>query len=138
MIFSDRLFFCGLLNYCSTKPYTVRVPAYPLSTKAPKRLSKKGVETAGKEKSLLRKMAANRLVWRRGRDSNPREIALKLISSQPRYDHFDTSPCIILVHRPCVEVKAKCRKTVEIDKTLNFQSPANPQKLKDFWQYQGP
>ena len=31
--------------------------------------------------------------WRRGWDSNPREIALKLISSQPRYDHFDTSPC---------------------------------------------
>ena len=34
--------------------------------------------------------------WRRGRDSNPREIALKLISSQPRYDRFDTSPYIIL------------------------------------------
>ena len=32
--------------------------------------------------------------WRRGRDSNPREIALKLISSQPRYDRFDTSPYI--------------------------------------------
>ncbi len=29
--------------------------------------------------------------WRRGRDSNPRVIAHKLISSQPRYDHFDTS-----------------------------------------------
>ena len=29
--------------------------------------------------------------WRRGRDSNPRGIAPKLISSQPRYDHFDTS-----------------------------------------------
>ena len=33
-------------------------------------------------------------VWRRGRDSNPRGIAPKLISSQPRYDHFDTSPCL--------------------------------------------
>ena len=30
--------------------------------------------------------------WRRGRDSNPRAISRKLISSQPRYDHFDTSP----------------------------------------------
>ncbi len=29
--------------------------------------------------------------WRSGRDSNPREISLKLISSQPRYDHFDTA-----------------------------------------------
>ena len=32
--------------------------------------------------------------WRRVRDSNPRGIAPKLISSQPRYDHFDNSPCI--------------------------------------------
>ena len=31
------------------------------------------------------------LFWRRGRDSNPRVLAHKLISSQPRYDHFDTS-----------------------------------------------
>ena len=33
--------------------------------------------------------------WRRGRDSNPRAIARKLISSQPRYDHFDTPPYIV-------------------------------------------
>ena len=31
-------------------------------------------------------------IWRRGWDSNPRALARKLISSQPRYDHFDTSP----------------------------------------------
>ena len=31
------------------------------------------------------------LFWRSGRDSNPRGIAPKLISSQPRYDHFDTA-----------------------------------------------
>ena len=30
--------------------------------------------------------------WRRRWDSNPRAVAGKLISSQPRYDHFDTSP----------------------------------------------
>ena len=30
--------------------------------------------------------------WRRGWDSNPRAPEDKLISSQPRYDHFDTSP----------------------------------------------
>ena len=35
-------------------------------------------------------------VWRRGWDSNPCAIARKLISSQPRYDHFDTSPCIFI------------------------------------------
>ena len=33
---------------------------------------------------------SGRLFWRSGRDSNPRAIARKLISSQPRYDHFDT------------------------------------------------
>ena len=32
------------------------------------------------------------LRWRRGRDSNPRVVSHKLISSQPRYDRFDTSP----------------------------------------------
>ena len=31
------------------------------------------------------------LGWRRGWDSNPRGLASKLISSQPRYDRFDTS-----------------------------------------------
>ena len=31
------------------------------------------------------------LFWRSGWDSNPRGIAPKLISSQPRYDHFDTA-----------------------------------------------
>ena len=29
--------------------------------------------------------------WRSGWDSNPRAVACKLISSQPRYDHFDTA-----------------------------------------------
>ena len=33
--------------------------------------------------------------WRRERDSNPRVLAHKLISSQPRYDHFDISPYMI-------------------------------------------
>ena len=31
------------------------------------------------------------LFWRSGWDSNPRAVAGKLISSQPRYDHFDTA-----------------------------------------------
>ena len=34
--------------------------------------------------------------WRRRWDSNPRGIAAKLISSQSRYDRFDTSPYISL------------------------------------------
>ena len=37
------------------------------------------------------------LLWRRERDSNPRVRQHKLISSQPRYDHFDISPYEILI-----------------------------------------
>ncbi len=33
--------------------------------------------------------------WRRERDSNPRARERKLISSQPRYDHFDISPYML-------------------------------------------
>ena len=33
-----------------------------------------------------------RLLWRRERDSNPCEIALKRFSRPPRYDHFDIPP----------------------------------------------
>lgn len=32
--------------------------------------------------------------WRRVWDSNPRGLSPKLISNQPRYDHFDNPPCI--------------------------------------------
>ncbi len=40
------------------------------------------------------------LFWRRRWDSNPRAVARKLISSQPRYDHFDTSPYFAyFIHR---------------------------------------
>ncbi len=34
-------------------------------------------------------------MWRRERDSNPRVLSHKLISSQPRYDHFDISPYML-------------------------------------------
>ena len=37
------------------------------------------------------------LRWRRERDSNPRVLSHKLISSQPRYDHFDISPLCLLI-----------------------------------------
>ena len=45
--------------------------------------------------SEIEKVAASislAATWRRGRDSNPRVVSHKLISSQPRYDRFDTSP----------------------------------------------
>ncbi len=36
------------------------------------------------------------MMWRRGWDSNPRGLSSKLISSQPRYDRFDTSADTLL------------------------------------------
>ena len=35
------------------------------------------------------------LFKRRGWDSNPRALADKRFSRPPRYDHFDTSPCLL-------------------------------------------
>ena len=43
------------------------------------------------KKEIPRKRKHSRGIWRSGWDSNPRAIARKLISSQPRYDHFDTA-----------------------------------------------
>ena len=42
-------------------------------------------------KKLAASVVTLAAIWRSGRDSNPRAIARKLISSQPRYDHFDTA-----------------------------------------------
>ena len=55
------------------------------------------ITTVGAKKKSTRKGCFS--FWRRRRDSNPRAgVTGKLISSQPRYDHFDTSPycqCIL-------------------------------------------
>ena len=45
-----------------------------------------------KQGKSLENVAFSRLLWRRRWDSNPRALADYLISSQARYDHFDTSP----------------------------------------------
>ena len=54
--------------------------------------------------------AWNRLIpglsWRRRWDSNPRALADNLISSQARYDHFDTAP-----------IKGKYQFTTSAEKT---------------------
>ena len=38
-------------------------------------------------------------MWRSGWDSNPRVVSDKLISSQPRYDRFDTAPSEMTVNQ---------------------------------------
>lgn len=67
--------------------------------------------------------------WRRVRDSNPRDgITVKLISSQPRYDHFDNSPCIFQSYFFFQKslIKLLGRKTGKKAKNysiLNFENP---------------
>ena len=65
-----------------------RSPGSPFTT-APVRIPPHARQ---KNKSASRRGSA--FVWRRGRDSNPRVVSHKLISSQPRYDRFDTSAYI--------------------------------------------
>ena len=38
--------------------------------------------------------------WRKRWDSNPRDLAVYLISSQARYDHFDTLPWAHILYHP--------------------------------------
>ena len=43
-------------------------------------------------KKALKDKAFKAFLWRKRWDSNPRDLAVYLISSQARYDHFDTLP----------------------------------------------
>ena len=45
---------------------------------------------------------------RRGWDSNPRVLSHKLISSQPRYDHFDTSPYAVNADKALAAITILC------------------------------
>ena len=53
-------------------------------------------EKATKMAKKEAKLSFHLLFERSGRDSNPRAVARKLISSQPRYDHFDTAACMLM------------------------------------------
>ena len=64
-------------------------------------------------------------LWRRRWDSNPRGIAAKLISSQSRYDRFDT-PAYIFWHR-LVQRLEKCEISMQDnDERLGTRHPIKP------------
>lgn len=52
----------------------------------------KKTKSSVKEKPVAGKTDYRRGFYRSGWDSNPRNLAVQLISSQSRYDHFDTAP----------------------------------------------
>ena len=60
-----------------------------------------------KEKPAAGKTDYWRDFWRSGWDSNPRNLAVQLISSQSRYDHFDIAPCLF---PPAILVVSKALK----------------------------
>ena len=68
-------------------------------------------------------------VWRKRWDSNPRTLADQLISSQSRYDHFDTLPCLS-------QHQNHLRKRGELmgrtSKNIKLRIPEKPRKIKDF------
>ena len=52
------------------------------------------LKSQSKKPPYRHKNAYTEEIWRSGWDSNPRAVTRKLISSQPRYDHFDTAACM--------------------------------------------
>ena len=60
--------------------------------------------------------------WRRRWDSNPRGIAAKLISSQSRYDRFDTSAYLVFIAPP----RTAFGKMRDFDEKLGTRHPIKP------------
>ena len=70
-------------------------------------------------------------IWRSGRDSNPRVVAHKLISSQPRYDRFDTAAYLIFKHRPARHLE-KCKISMQDNKGKFRCAPEEKPAVKPF------
>ncbi len=67
-----------------------------------------------------------RPLWRRERDSNPCEIALKRFSRPPRYDHFDIPPYkrnYEIVLEKTLEEKLCCPKSARVSRKHGAFSP---------------
>ena len=74
--------------------------------------------------------------WRSGWDSNPRAREDYLISSQARYDHFDTAP-YMLNRRFSPPFSGEKRALERIDgknsKLIQFSNRVKPAWLQGFW-----
>ena len=66
--------------------------------------------------------------WRSGWDSNPRNLAVQLISSQSRYDHFDTAP-YLSQHQHLGKRGELMGRT---KKNIKLRIPEKPRKIKGF------
>ena len=81
-----------------------------------------------KEKPAAGKTDYWRDFWRSGWDSNPRNLAVQLISSQSRYDHFDTAP--YLSQHQHLEKRGELMGRTS--KNIKLRIPGKPRKIKGF------
>ena len=81
-----------------------------------------------KEKPAAGKTGYWRTFWRKRWDSNPRTLADQLISSQSRYDHFDTLP-YLSQHQHLGKRGELMGRT---SKNIKFRIPEKPRKIKGF------
>ena len=73
-------------------------------------------------------------LWRGGWDSNPRVVAYKLISNQPRYDHFDTAAYFFTTSASKM-APGKRRELMErTEKKLPFDNTPKPLKRQGFFE----
>lgn len=81
-----------------------------------------------KEKPAAGKTDYWRDFWRSGWDSNPRNLAVQLISSQSRYDHFDTAP-YLSQHQ---HLRKRGELMGRTKKNIKLRIPEKPRKIKGF------
>ena len=81
-----------------------------------------------KEKPAAGKTGYWRDFWRRRWDSNPRTLADQLISSQSRYDHFDTSP-YLSQHQ---HLRKRGELMGRTSKNIKLRIPEKSRKIKGF------
>ena len=81
-----------------------------------------------KEKPAAGKTDYWRDFWRSGWDSNPRNLAVQLISSQSRFDHFDTAP-YLSQHQHLGKRGELMGRT---SKNIKLRIPEKPHKIKGF------
>ena len=81
-----------------------------------------------KEKPAAGKTDYWRGFWRSGWDSNPRNLAVQLISSQSRYDHFDTAP-YLSQHQ---HLRKRGELMGRTSKNIKLRIPEKPRKIKGF------
>ena len=80
--------FCGGVGGIRSRLRTRSGPALTLHRSA---------RATGPSNPTRKKCLPDGRHWRSGWDSNPRALADNLISSQARYDHFDTAPRVVQV-----------------------------------------